>query len=186
MEDVKFVETVIGKSAKLAISADVRANNSALRLYVTIAEQYELGLVPTITVGTSAKVHFDGVKKFQAELVKELDAAESFIGKSAFCKSLVRVMRINQVCVAFGWDTLKFIAAFSSSPQLATEALFGKAVADVAVVADVEGHDVPEAEVAVKKDIVEVAIGLFGQMNAEQLAECAVALVALTALKVAA
>ena len=185
MEEIRFSETVIGRSALLAVTAGVRATNSALRLYVTIAEQYTLGLVPTITVGTSAKVFFDGVADFAKELNKSI-GRESFVGSQAFTKNVTRVLRVHEFCVAFGWDTLKFISAFSSSPQKAVEALFGKPVADVAPVDATEAEAEAEAEGSVKKDIVEVAIGLFGQMNAEQLAECAVALMSMTSLKAAA
>ena len=187
MEDIRFSETVIGRSALLAVTAGVRATNSALRLYVTIAEQYTLGLVPTITVGTSAKVFFDGVADFAKELNKSI-GRESFVGSQAFTKNVTRVLRVHEFCVAFGWDTLKFISCFSSSPQKAVEALFGKPVADVAPVdaTEAEAEAEAEAEGSVKKDIVEVAIGLFGQMNAEQLAECAVALMSMTSLKAAA
>ena len=183
--DIKFSETVIGRSALLAVTADVRATNSALRLYVTIAEQYTLGLVPTITVGTSAKVFFDGVAEFAKELNKSI-GRESFVGSQAFTKNVTRVLRVHEFCVAFGWDTLKFISCFSSSPQKAVEALFGRPVADVAPVvateAEVEGS---EAE-TVKQSIVDVALALFAQMDADQLAECAVALSAMTSLKAAA
>ena len=185
MEEIRFSETVIGRSALLAVTAEVRATNSALRLYVTIAEQYTLGLVPTITVGTSAKVFFDGVADFAKELNKSI-GRKSFVGSQAFTKNVTRVLRVHEFCVAFGWDTLKFISCFSSSPQKAVEALFGKPVADVAPVDATEAEAEAEAEGSVKKDIVEVAIGLFGQMNAEQLAECAVALMSMTSLKAAA
>lgn len=185
MEDIKFGETIIGRSALLAVTADVRATNAALRLYVVIAEQYTLGFVPTITVGTSAKVFFDGVATFQKELNKSVGRA-SFISSQAFTKNVTRVLRVHEFCVAFGWDTLKFITGFGSSPQKAVEALFGKPVADVPLVDATEAVDGDVEAEAVKKDLVEVAIGLFGQMNAEQLAECAVALMSLTSLKAAA